>query len=221
MKQPQLKTDIDRGVFQGQRAPASDWRNSHPVGQAGRLGIGPGAGDQRRIEIESDDPRAQLAGQDQRRPTDAAADVDHQLVRGDRGRRRPRLTLSGPPGDRKPSPQTSSSISTMASPYSSSRAGASVTGSYQGALIMTLRDRLGDPPGRRGAAGDAAHRPGFPTPSGGSPRRPEGRLAKAFGRRCGRLPMPHIAAPPAPSRKPWQAVSKGHYRHSLVSLLRQ
>ncbi len=54
---------------------------------------------------------------------------------------------------------------------------------YQGALIMTHRDRAGDPPGRREAAGDAGPRQGFPTPSGGSPARPERRLPKAFGRR--------------------------------------
>ena len=72
---------------------------------------------------------------------------------------------------------------------------------YQGALIMTHRDRVGDPPGRRGAAGDAGHRQGFPTPSGGSPRRPERRLPKAFGRRRLRLAMPRIATPRAPGRK--------------------
>ncbi len=42
---------------------------------------------------------------------------------------------------------------------------------------MAHRDRAGDPPGRRGAAGDAGHRQGFPTPSdtplAGSPARPE------------------------------------------------
>ena len=38
---------------------------------------------------------------------------------------------------------------------------------------MTHRDRAGDPPGRREAAGDAGHRQGLPTPSGGSPARPE------------------------------------------------
>ena len=52
---------------------------------------------------------------------------------------------------------------------------------------MTHRDRAGDPPGRREAAGDAGHRQGFPTPPGapaaGSPARPERRLPKAFGRR--------------------------------------
>jgi hypothetical protein len=36
---------------------------------------------------------------------------------------------------------------------------------------MTYRDRVGDPPGRREAAGDVGHRQGFPTPSGGSPTR--------------------------------------------------
>ncbi len=42
---------------------------------------------------------------------------------------------------------------------------------------MTHRDRAGDPSGqwagRREAAGEAGHRQGFPTPSGGSPARPE------------------------------------------------
>ncbi len=85
---------------------------------------------------------------------------------------------------------------------------------------MTHRDRAGDPPGRREAAGDAGHRQGFPTPShsptAGSPARPERRLPKAFGLRRTWLPMSRIATPRAPSRKPWQAVSMGHYQRSLV-----
>ncbi len=86
---------------------------------------------------------------------------------------------------------------------------------------MTHRDHAGDPPGRREAAGDAGHRQGFPTPSGGSPARPERRLPKALGlpmalRRGARLPMSRIATPRAPGRKPWEAVSMGHYQRSLV-----
>ncbi len=94
---------------------------------------------------------------------------------------------------------------------------------------MTHRDRAGDASGqgagRREAAGDAGHRRGFPTPAhsatAGSPARPERRLPKAFGRpialRWGaRLPMSRIAAPRAPSRKPWEAVTMGHYQRSLV-----
>ncbi len=86
---------------------------------------------------------------------------------------------------------------------------------------MTHRDRSGDPPGRRGAAGDAGHRQGFPTHSGGSPERPERRLPQflwtgAFGRRPARLAMPRIATPRSPCRKPWEAVSMGHYQRSLV-----
>ncbi len=90
---------------------------------------------------------------------------------------------------------------------------------------MTHRDRAGDPPGRREAAGDAGHRQGFPTPAhspaAGSPARPERRLPKAFGppmafRWGARLPMSRIAAPRAPSRKPWETVSMGHYQRSLV-----
>ncbi len=86
---------------------------------------------------------------------------------------------------------------------------------------MTHRDRAGDPPGRREAAGDVGHRQGFPTPSGGSPARPERRLPKAFGRpmafrRGTWLPMSRIATPRAPGRKPWESVSMGHYQRSLV-----
>ncbi len=90
---------------------------------------------------------------------------------------------------------------------------------------MTHRDRAGDPPGqragRREAVGDAGHRQGFPTPSGGSPARPERRFPKAFGlpmafRRGAWLPMSHIATPRAPGRKPWETVSMGHYQRSLV-----
>ncbi len=90
---------------------------------------------------------------------------------------------------------------------------------------MTHRDRAGDASGqgagRREAAGDAGHRLGLRTPSGGSPARPERRLPKAFGRRITWrwgtwLPMSRIAAPRAPGRKPWEAVSMGHYQRSLV-----
>ncbi len=97
---------------------------------------------------------------------------------------------------------------------------------------MTHRDRAGDPPGRRKAAGDAGHRQGFPTPSGGSPARPERRLPKAFGRpmafrRGAWLPMSRtrlgeaaggarVATPRAPGRKPWETVSMGHYQRDLV-----
>ncbi len=91
---------------------------------------------------------------------------------------------------------------------------------------MTHRDRAGDPPGRREAAGDAGHRQGFPTPApipptAGSPARPERRLPKAFGLpmalRWGTwLPMSRIATPRAPGRKLWETVSMGHYQRSLV-----
>ncbi len=103
--------------------------------------------------------------------------------------------------------------------------------SYQVSLIMTHRDRAGEPPGRREAAGPAGHPPsaaaapllrrtgrqGFPTPprapAAGSPGRPERRLPKAFGRpiafrRGARLPMSRIAAPRAP--RPDQDRSNPH-----------
>ena len=74
---------------------------------------------------------------------------------------------------------------------------------------MTLKDRVGDPSGhgagqgasRRGAAGDAGHHQGFPTPAqaptAGSPTRPERRLPRilwtgAFG--TNRLPNPHAVS---------------------------
>ena len=47
--------------------------------------------------------------------------------------------------------------------------------------MKTHRDRVGEPSGRREVAGDAAHHPGFPTHSDGSPTRPERRLTEAFG----------------------------------------
>jgi len=58
---------------------------------------------------------------------------------------------------------------------------------------MTHRDRLRFSPGRNEAAGDAAHRLGFVTPSGDKRRRQELRLRVAFGRRCPRIAMPRIA----------------------------
>jgi hypothetical protein len=70
---------------------------------------------------------------------------------------------------------------------------------YQGSLIMTHRDRVGGPSGRREAAGDAVHRQGFPTPSDGSHMRPARRLTKAFGRCRARFAMSRIAAAHAPS----------------------
>ncbi len=89
---------------------------------------------------------------------------------------------------------------------------------------MTHRDRAGEPSGqgagKRGAAGDAGHRQGFPTPAqapiAGSPERPERRLPRvlwtgAFGQRPAWLAMPRIATPRAPCRKPWEAVSMGQY----------
>ncbi len=71
---------------------------------------------------------------------------------------------------------------------------------------MTHRDRLGDPPGRRGAAGDVGHRQGFPTPpavrpgdrNGGFPqscgRGLSGRAMLVYGARGSRCP----ASPPHP-----------------------
>ncbi len=78
------------------------------------------------------------------------------------------------------------------------------------------RDRVCGPSGRREVAGDAVHRQNFPTPSDGPPPRPQRRLPKAFGQRRARLPIRCIATAHAPSRKPWEAVSMGHYQRSLV-----
>ncbi len=63
---------------------------------------------------------------------------------------------------------------------------------------MTHRDRAGDPPGSREAAGPAGHRQGFPTPprapAAGSPARPERRLPKAFGEHARGAAMRGIAS---------------------------
>ncbi len=90
---------------------------------------------------------------------------------------------------------------------------------------MTHRDRAGDPPGRRKAAGDAGHRQGFPTPSGGSPARPERRFPKAFGqervaRRCGTSEAMRDAVRPR-ARKSWEAatpVARANRRRASESL---
>ena len=87
---------------------------------------------------------------------------------------------------------------------------------YQGALIVTHRDRVCGPSGRREAAGDVVHRQGVPTPSDGPHTRPKRRLPRAFGQRRARLPMPGIGAAHAPCRKPWEDVSMSHYHRSLV-----
>jgi hypothetical protein len=83
------------------------------------------------------------------------------------------------------------------------RRGAAKALSYQRSLLLTHKDRAGDPPGRRGAAGDVGHRKGFPTHSGGSPARPERRLPETFGLRRLRLAVTRTATPRAPGRKPW------------------
>ena len=71
---------------------------------------------------------------------------------------------------------------------------------YHLALIGTHRDRLRATSGRREGAGDVGHRQAFSTPSEGARRRPERRLAEAFGWRRARLTIPRIAAPHAPTR---------------------
>ncbi len=48
---------------------------------------------------------------------------------------------------------------------------------------MTHRDRAGDPPGRRGAAGDVGHRQGFPTPPAVRPRDRHGGFPNLVDRR--------------------------------------
>ncbi len=90
---------------------------------------------------------------------------------------------------------------------------------------MTHRDRAGDPPGRREAAGDAGdivkafRRPPIrPLPVRLPDRR---RFPKAFGRPItlrgrARLPMSRIATPRARGRMLWEAVSMGHYQGDLV-----
>ncbi len=80
---------------------------------------------------------------------------------------------------------------------------------------MTPRDRVSDPPGRREVAGDAGHRQDLPTPPAVRPR-DRRRHPKAFGRRRAWLAVSNTATPRAPGRKPWEAVSMGHYLGPLV-----
>ena len=80
---------------------------------------------------------------------------------------------------------------------------------------MTHRDRVGDPPGRRGAAGDAGHRQGFPTPSGGSPQATGTAAAQGF-----RAASP--AARDAPHRhatRSWPKTLGSRLYESLSALL--
>ncbi len=84
---------------------------------------------------------------------------------------------------------------------------------------MTHRDGFPRLSARSAWRSDAGHRQGFPTPAAiyptaGSPARPERRFPQilwtgAFGQRPAWLAMPSIAAPRAPNRKPWEAVSMG------------
>ncbi len=91
--------------------------------------------------------------------------------------------------------------------------------SYQRALITTHGDRVSGSSGRRDGAGDVGHRQAVPTRSAGPHARPEGRRGKAFGQRRARLTIHRIALPRAPCGKPCQAVSRGHYQRSLVSVV--
>ncbi len=81
---------------------------------------------------------------------------------------------------------------------------------------MTHRDRAGETPGRRKAAGDAGHRQGFPTPSGGSPARPEA-ISQGF-RAASRMAtdVPHRHATRVLAESLGETVSMGHYQRSLV-----
>jgi hypothetical protein len=84
---------------------------------------------------------------------------------------------------------------------------------------MTHRDRENSLSGRRKAAGDAAHRQGFSTPSDRLFSRPKRRLPATFGSRRNRLAMPRIAAATTPNRKTRETVWMGHDQRSLVSVL--
>jgi hypothetical protein len=81
---------------------------------------------------------------------------------------------------------------------------------------MTHRDRENSLSGRRKAAGDAAHRQGFSTPSDRLFSRPKRRLTATFGSRRNRLAMPRIAAATTPNRKTRETVWMGHDQRSLV-----
>ncbi len=98
--------------------------------------------------------------------------------------------------------------------------------SYQVSLIMTHRDRAGDPSGqragRREAAGDAGHRRGFPTPppirplpvrlrdrNGGFPRLSDG---VPHGLRCQASPRHALLAESLGKPSPWVIISEIWYQ---------
>ncbi len=94
---------------------------------------------------------------------------------------------------------------------------------------MTHRDRAGDPRGMWDAAGVAVLLQGVPTPSGGSPARPERRLPKAFGRpklsdggpsfrtaahafRCPASPAASLLPGGSPARSLWVMINAPWYK---------
>ncbi len=87
---------------------------------------------------------------------------------------------------------------------------------------MTHRDRAGDPPGRREAAGDAGHRQGFPTPppirplpvrlpdrSDGFPRLSDG---VPHGSRCPASPRHALLAESLGKPSLWVIISAPWYK---------
>ncbi len=81
---------------------------------------------------------------------------------------------------------------------------------------MTHRDRAGDPAGRRGTAGDAVHRQGFPTPpadrlhdlSGSFPRLSD---SVAHGLRCPAPPRHALLAERIGKPSLWVIISAPWY----------
>ncbi len=89
---------------------------------------------------------------------------------------------------------------------------------------MTHRDQVGDPPGRREAAGDAGHRQGFPTPApirplpvrprdrnGGFPRLSDG---VAHGLRCTASPRHALLAESLGKPSLWVIINAPWYEFS-------
>ncbi len=95
---------------------------------------------------------------------------------------------------------------------------------------MTHRDRAGDPPGRRKAAGDAGHRQGFPTPApirplpvrlrdrnGGFPRLSDG---VPHGLRCLASPRRALLAEILGKPSLWVIINAPWYKPNTLQTIR-
>ena len=92
----------------------------------------------------------------------------------------------------------------------------SMSGSYQGAVILPHEDCQSCLLARRSREGDVVHRFEAATTSSARDWQPEGRFLTALGLRRGFGAMNHIAPSDAPSREPTETVLMGQDHPTLV-----